>query len=146
MFGTNGEFNLNFSSSKNTGYIYEAVYNKDGVLLTEDNSPINVGTYNYCSDQADKALHQIFDINHTRPMVIHLMRAVSTLEIRLRNKMENVSMQMFPHRITERMLKEGLAYENKKAVYSCFIIIFRRSGIGYYSSVLRYKFTFEDAL
>ena len=62
MFGTNGEFNLKFGSSKNTGYIYEAVYNKDGVLLTEDNSPINVGTYNYCSDQADKSLHQKLDV------------------------------------------------------------------------------------
>ena len=62
MFGTNGEFNLKFGSSKNTGYIYEAVYNKDGVLLTEDNSPINIGTYHYCSDQADKSLHQKLDV------------------------------------------------------------------------------------
>lgn len=33
-----------------TDYIYEAVYNKDGILLTENNSPINMDTYNYCSD------------------------------------------------------------------------------------------------
>ncbi len=63
MFGTDGEYNLKFGSSKNTGYIYEAVYNKDGILLTENNSPINMGTYNYCSDQADKDLHQKLDVN-----------------------------------------------------------------------------------
>lgn len=62
MSGTDGEYNLKFGSSKNTGYIYEAVYNKDGILLTENNSPINMGTYNYCSDQADKALYQKLDV------------------------------------------------------------------------------------
>ena len=51
MFGEDGEYNLKFGSSKNTDYCYEAVYNKDGILLTENNSPINMGTYNYCSDQ-----------------------------------------------------------------------------------------------
>ena len=62
MFGTDGEFNLKFGSSKNTGYCFEAVYNKDGKLLTEENSPVNIGTYNYCSDQADEDLHQELDV------------------------------------------------------------------------------------
>ena len=62
MFGTDGEYNLKFGSSKNTDYMYEAVYNKDGILLTEYNSPINMGTYNYCSDQADGDLHQKLDV------------------------------------------------------------------------------------
>ena len=62
MFGEDGEYNLKFGSSKNTDYCYEAVYNKDGILLTENNSPINMGTYNYCSDQKDSKLHQLFDV------------------------------------------------------------------------------------
>ena len=33
-----------------------------GILLTENNSPINMGTYNYCSDQKDSKLHQLFDV------------------------------------------------------------------------------------
>ena len=62
MFGEDGEYNLKFGSSKNTDYCYEAVYNKDGILLTENNSPINMGTYNYCSDQKDSKLHQLLDV------------------------------------------------------------------------------------
>ena len=33
-----------------------------GILLTENNSPINMGTYNYCSDQKDSKLHQLLDV------------------------------------------------------------------------------------
>ena len=62
MFGEDGEYNLKFGSSKNSDYCYEAVYNKDGILLTENNSPINMGTYNYCSDQKDSKLHQLLDV------------------------------------------------------------------------------------
>ena len=62
MFGENGEYNLKFGSSKNTDYCYEAVYNIDGILLTENNLPINMGTYNYCSDQNDSDLHQLLDV------------------------------------------------------------------------------------
>ena len=33
-----------------------------GILLTENNSPVNMGTYNYCSDQKDSKLHQLLDV------------------------------------------------------------------------------------
>jgi len=44
MQGVNGEYNLKFLSYDS---YYEAVYNKKGVLLNENNDPINMGTYNY---------------------------------------------------------------------------------------------------
>ncbi|GHV49392.1 hypothetical protein FACS189499_10440 [Clostridia bacterium] len=46
MYGTNGEYNLKFVSKDGK---YEAVYNKDGVLLTVENDPVNMGTYNHAS-------------------------------------------------------------------------------------------------
>lgn len=67
MFDTymspDGVFNLKFVSSKNSGNMFEAVYNYDGVLLTAENDPVNCGTFNYCSDQIDKQLHKILDVN-----------------------------------------------------------------------------------
>ena len=44
MQGTDGEYNLKFESYD---YHDEAVYNKKGILLTENNDPINMGSYNY---------------------------------------------------------------------------------------------------
>lgn len=44
--GADGEYNLKFVSDCGK---YEAVYNKYGVLLTEYNDPVNMGTYNYGS-------------------------------------------------------------------------------------------------
>jgi hypothetical protein len=44
MYGTDGEYNLKFISAD--GH-FEAVYNKDGILLTQENDPKNMGTFNY---------------------------------------------------------------------------------------------------
>ena len=44
MQGVGGEYNLKFESYD---YHDEAVYNKKGILLTEKNDPINMGSYNY---------------------------------------------------------------------------------------------------
>ena len=44
MNGTDGEYNVKFISAD--GH-FEAVYDKEGKLLTEENDPINMGTYNY---------------------------------------------------------------------------------------------------
>jgi len=44
MQGVDGEYNLKFESYD---YYDEAVYNKKGILLTENNDPINMGAYNY---------------------------------------------------------------------------------------------------
>ena len=44
MKGEDGEYNLKFVSFN--GFI-EAVYNKEGILLDENNDPINMGTYNF---------------------------------------------------------------------------------------------------
>ena len=44
MQGVDGEYNLKFVSYD---VFYEAVYNKKGILLNENNDPINMGTYNY---------------------------------------------------------------------------------------------------
>lgn len=60
MAGEDGEYNLKFVSKCGK---YEAVYNKDGVLLTEHNDPANMGTYNYAGYKMSLALHSIFDVN-----------------------------------------------------------------------------------
>jgi len=44
MQGSDGEYNLKFESYD---YHDEAVYNEKGILLTENNDPINMGAYNY---------------------------------------------------------------------------------------------------
>ena len=44
MQGADGEYNLKFESYD---YYDEAVYNEKGILLTENNDPINMGSYNY---------------------------------------------------------------------------------------------------
>lgn len=45
MYNIDGEFNIKFVAMNG---MYETVYNKDDILLTEDNDPINMGTFNYC--------------------------------------------------------------------------------------------------
>lgn len=58
MYGADGEYNLKFVSYNG---IYEGVYNKVGVLLTELNDAVNMGTYNY-SDPSDLVNHGIYDV------------------------------------------------------------------------------------
>ena len=101
MFGTDGEFNLKFGSSKNTGYIYEAVYNKDRVLLTEDNSAINMGTYNYCSDQADSSLHQKLDVKPYKKYGNTSDKSSKYPGDKEKKKMVCVLSQMLTHKITD---------------------------------------------
>ena len=63
MNGNNGEYNLKFVSSNETGNIYEAVYNYDGLLLTEENDPLNMGTYNYAGTNTNNKKHHDFDVD-----------------------------------------------------------------------------------
>lgn len=57
--GPDGEYNVKFLSPD--GYC-EAVYNKKGVLLTEENDPVNMGTYNYAAGIPAKGAHSKFDV------------------------------------------------------------------------------------
>ncbi len=64
MFGEAGTYNIKFISSNNTYNLYEAVYNKDGKLITEnDNNGQNMGTYNYASSSKDSTAHNNFDVS-----------------------------------------------------------------------------------
>ena len=63
MFGETGAYNIKFISSNNTDNIYEAVYDKDGNLITEnDDNGKNMGTYNYASSSKDAGTHNEFDV------------------------------------------------------------------------------------
>ena len=59
MYGTLGGYNVKFVSYDG---IYEAVYDKNGVLLTENNAPVNMGTYNYYPSELSLVNHGIFDV------------------------------------------------------------------------------------
>jgi hypothetical protein len=59
MYGKDGEYNLKFISAD--GY-FEAVYNKDGILLTQDNDSLNMGTFNYAHQLADQMTHYNLDV------------------------------------------------------------------------------------
>lgn len=59
MNGGNGEYNVKFVSPD--GH-FEAVYNRDGVLLTAENDPENMGTYNYFGPD-NPAAHVKYDVN-----------------------------------------------------------------------------------
>jgi hypothetical protein len=59
MQGKDGAYNLKFISSD--GH-FEAVYNKDGILLTEENDPINMGTFNYAHQLSDEITHYKYDV------------------------------------------------------------------------------------
>ncbi|WP_028517715.1 S8 family peptidase [Ruminococcus flavefaciens] len=55
-----GEFNLKFISKD--GH-HEAVYNKDGILLTQYNDPYNMGTFNFVGPNQNKSNHKKFDVD-----------------------------------------------------------------------------------
>ena len=62
MYGDdNALFNKKFISNDGTGK-YEGVYNKAGLLLTEENDPKNMGTYNFCSHTNNIYLHILLDV------------------------------------------------------------------------------------
>jgi hypothetical protein len=58
-YGEDGAYNLKFISRD--GH-FEAVYNKDGVLLTADNDPLNMGTFNYGDYQTENMKHLKYDV------------------------------------------------------------------------------------
>lgn len=60
MQGLDGEYNLKFVSYDD---FYEAVYNKKGILLDENNDPINMGTYNYAAGIPKINAHGIYDVS-----------------------------------------------------------------------------------
>jgi hypothetical protein len=57
--GVDGEYNLKFVSYDG---FYEAVYNEKGILLNENNDPINMGTYNYAAGIPNVNAHERFDV------------------------------------------------------------------------------------
>jgi len=59
MFGKNGAFNLKFISAD--GH-FEVVYNQDGLQLTEEIDPANMGTFNFGDSVSEKLKHVIYDI------------------------------------------------------------------------------------
>ena len=59
MFGKNGEYNMKFISED--GH-FEAIYNIEGVKLTGENNPMNMGTFNYGDPINEKLSHIVYDI------------------------------------------------------------------------------------
>jgi hypothetical protein len=59
MFGRNGEYNMKFISAD--GH-FEVIYNIDGVKLTEENDPMNMGTFNYGDPVNEKLRHAVYDV------------------------------------------------------------------------------------
>lgn len=59
MAGPEGEYNLKFISSD--GH-FEAVYDRDGILLTQKNNPMNMGTFNYANPATQRERHFRYDI------------------------------------------------------------------------------------
>jgi hypothetical protein len=57
-YGENGAYNLKFISRD--GH-FDAVYNKDGALLTADNDSLNMGTFNYGDYQTENMKHLKYD-------------------------------------------------------------------------------------
>jgi hypothetical protein len=63
MFGEDGDYNIKFISPDSTGNIFEAVYDKNGNLITENDSfGKNMGTYNYASSSQSDDLHKQLDV------------------------------------------------------------------------------------
>jgi hypothetical protein len=58
-YGEDGANNLKFISKD--GH-FEAVYNKDGELLTAGNDPLNMGTFNYGDYQTENMKHLKYDV------------------------------------------------------------------------------------
>lgn len=59
MFGADGEYNVKFVSEDG---LFEAVYGRDGALLTEENGALNMGTYNYASPMTRHQKHVVYDV------------------------------------------------------------------------------------
>jgi hypothetical protein len=59
MYGKDGEYNLKFISAD--GH-FEAVYNREGILLTQKNDILNMGTFNYAHQLADQVTHYNLDV------------------------------------------------------------------------------------
>jgi hypothetical protein len=59
MFGSDGEYNVKFLSADGR---FEAVYNRQGQLLTDKNDPINMSTYNYASQDSFYWTHSNWDV------------------------------------------------------------------------------------
>jgi len=57
--GSDGIYNLKFVSPDK---FCEAVYNRQGVLLTEKNDPVNMGTFNYAAGIHQKNAHEKYDV------------------------------------------------------------------------------------
>jgi hypothetical protein len=72
-YGEDGAYNLKFISGD--GH-FEAVYNKGGCLLTLQNDPLNMGTFNYGDYQTEKIKHYKYDVrpyfewNNTREAAV----------------------------------------------------------------------------
>ncbi|MDR1636729.1 MAG: hypothetical protein LBR93_05270, partial [Treponema sp.] len=58
-YGEDGAYNLKFISRD--GH-FEAVYNKGGELLTAENDPLNMGTFNYGDYQTENMKHLKYDV------------------------------------------------------------------------------------
>jgi hypothetical protein len=58
-YGEDGAYNLKFISRD--GH-FEAVYNKGGCLLTANNDPLNMGTFNYGDYQTENMKHLKYDV------------------------------------------------------------------------------------
>lgn len=59
MNGKDGIFNLKFVSKGDQRF--EAVYDKNEILLTEENDPVNMGTYNFTGPN-DFSKHKLYDV------------------------------------------------------------------------------------
>jgi hypothetical protein len=59
MYGDEGEYNIKFISED--GY-FEAVYNRNGELLTQYRDPLNMGTFNYADQINNKDKHTDLDV------------------------------------------------------------------------------------
>lgn len=60
MDGLDGEYNMKFLSAD--GH-FEAVYNREGVLLTAASDPRNMGTFNYADPVSNLGKHAAFDVS-----------------------------------------------------------------------------------
>lgn len=59
MYGRNGEYNMKFISAD--GH-FEVIYNIDGVKLTVENDPMNMGTFNYGDPINERFRHAVYDV------------------------------------------------------------------------------------
>lgn len=59
MAGPDGEYNLKLLSAD--GH-FEAVYDKEGTLLTQAKSPENMGTFNYADPTSARERHTKYDV------------------------------------------------------------------------------------